>query len=33
MTKFGYQIPGFRHSGAPDVEMFDHTLEHAHAAE
>jgi len=33
MTKFGYQIPGFRHGGAPDVEMFDHTLEHAHAAE
>jgi F420-dependent oxidoreductase-like protein len=33
MTKFGYQIPGFRNAGAPDVEMFDHTLEQAHAAE
>ena len=26
MTTFGYQIPGFRHAGAPDVEMFDRTL-------
>ena len=33
MTTFGFQIPGFRHAGAPDAEMFDHTLEHAHAAE
>ena len=33
MTKFGYQIPGFRHAGAPDDEMFDHTLTQALAAE
>ena len=33
MTTFGYQIPGFRHAGAPDAEMFDHTLAHALAAE
>ena len=33
MTTFGYQIPGFRHAGAADSEMFDHTLEHAQAAE
>jgi len=33
MTRFGFQIPGFRHAGAPDIEMFDHTLEHALAAE
>ncbi len=33
MTNFGLQIPGFRHAGAPDAEMFDHTLEHAQAAE
>ena len=33
MTSFGFQIPGFRHAGAPDAEMFDRTLEHAQAAE
>jgi F420-dependent oxidoreductase-like protein len=33
MTTFGFQIPGFRHGGAADAEMFDHTLEHALAAE
>lgn len=33
MTSFGLQIPGFRHAGAPDAEMFDHTLEHALAGE
>ena len=33
MTSFGYQIPGFRHAGAPDAEMFDHTVAHAQAAE
>src|SRR6266446_6256383 len=33
MTTFGFQIPGFRHAGAPDVEMFDRTLAHALAAE
>src|SRR5436190_23649748 len=33
MTRFGFQIPGFRHAGAPDSEMFDRTLEHAQAAE
>jgi F420-dependent oxidoreductase-like protein len=33
MTSFGYQIPAFRHAGAPDVEMFDHTVAHALAAE
>jgi F420-dependent oxidoreductase-like protein len=33
MTRFGFQIPGFRHAGAPDAEMFDRTLEHAQAAE
>ncbi len=33
MTSFGFQIPGFRHAGATDVEMFDRTLEHAQAAE
>ena len=33
MTTFGYQIPGFRHAGAPDVEMFDRTLANALAAE
>jgi F420-dependent oxidoreductase-like protein len=33
MTRFGYQIPGFRHAGTPDAEMFDRTLEHALAAE
>ena len=33
MTTFGYQIPGFRYAGAPDAEMFDRTLAHAHAAE
>src|SRR4029078_3429585 len=33
MTTFGYQIPGFRHAGAPDVEMFDQTLAPALAAE
>jgi len=33
MTSFGFQIPGFRHAGAPDAEMFDHTLAHALAAE
>ena len=29
MTTFGFQIPGFRHAGAPDAEMFDHTVAHA----
>ena len=33
MTIFGYQIPGFRHAGQRDAEMFDHTLAHALAAE
>src|SRR3954447_22959519 len=33
MTIFGFQIPGFRHAGATDAEMFDRTLEHAQAAE
>src|SRR5436305_12616328 len=33
MTSFGFQIPGFRHAGATDAEMFDRTLEHALAAE
>ena len=33
MTTFGYQIPGFRHAGAGDAEMFDHTVAHAQAAE
>jgi F420-dependent oxidoreductase-like protein len=33
MTTFGFQIPGFRHAGSPDAEMFDRTLDHALAAE
>src|SRR5882757_1695922 len=33
MTRFGFQIPGFRHAGTPDSDMFDNTLEHALAAE
>ena len=33
MTRFGFQIPGFRHGGATTTEMFDHTLDHALAAE
>ncbi len=33
MTTFGFQIPGFRHGGASDGEMFDQTLAHALAAE
>jgi F420-dependent oxidoreductase-like protein len=33
MTTFGFQIPGFRHAGAADSEMFDRTLEHVLAAE
>ena len=33
MTIFGLQIPGFRHAGASDSEMFDRTLDHALAAE
>lgn len=33
MTKFGLQIPGFRHAGAPDADMFDRTAELAVAAE
>ena len=33
MTTFGFQIPGFRHAGAADGEMFDQTLAHALAAE
>src|SRR6478672_2215656 len=33
MTSFGYQIPGFRHAGAPDAGMFDHTVAGALAAE
>lgn len=33
MTSFGYQIPGFRHAGAPDADMFDHTVARAVAAE
>ena len=32
MTRFGLQIPNFRHA-APDAEMFDHTAERATAAE
>jgi F420-dependent oxidoreductase-like protein len=33
MATFGFQIPGFRHAGSPDAEMFDHTLVRAQAAE
>ncbi len=33
MTTFGFQIPGFRHAGAPDAEMFDNTVALARAAE
>src|ERR1700690_2839017 len=33
MTTFGYQIPGFRHAGASDAEMFDRTVALAQAAE
>jgi len=33
MTTFGLQIPGFRHAGVPDDEMFDQTLARATAAE
>ncbi|HET9729082.1 MAG TPA: LLM class F420-dependent oxidoreductase, partial [Acidimicrobiia bacterium] len=33
MTSFGFQIPNFRHAGAPDREMFDRTLALALAAE
>ncbi len=33
MTTFGYQIPGFRHAGETDAQMFDHTVAHALAAE
>jgi F420-dependent oxidoreductase-like protein len=33
MVSFGFQIPGFRHAGAPDHEMFDRTVELALAAE
>src|SRR3954466_4038895 len=33
MTSFGFQIPGFRHQGAPDSEMFDRTVALADAAE
>ena len=29
MTTFGFQIPGFRHAGDADAEMFDHTVAHA----
>jgi len=32
MTRFGLQIPNFRHA-APDAEMFDHTVARAAAAE
>jgi F420-dependent oxidoreductase-like protein len=33
MTTFGYQIPGFRHAGDTDADMFDHTAAHAVAAD
>jgi F420-dependent oxidoreductase-like protein len=33
MTSFGFQIPGFRHAGVADNEMFDRTVELALAAE
>jgi F420-dependent oxidoreductase-like protein len=33
MTSFGFQIPGFRHAGVTDAEMFDHTVASALAAE
>jgi len=33
MTSFGYQIPGFRHAGSTDAQMFDNTVAHAQAAE
>jgi F420-dependent oxidoreductase-like protein len=33
MTTFGFQIPGFRHPGSADDEMFDQTLMRALAAE
>ena len=31
MTSFGFQIPGFRHAGGTDADMFDHTVAHATA--
>src|SRR2546423_13710037 len=33
MTIFGFQIPGFRHAGAADAEMLEHTAARAIAAE
>ena len=33
MTAFGFQIPGFRHTGETDAQMFDHTVAFALAAE
>jgi F420-dependent oxidoreductase-like protein len=33
VTTFGLQIPGFRHAGSSDAEMFDHVVAHAQAAE
>src|SRR5678816_3215244 len=33
MTRFGFQIPGFRHGDATTIEMFDRTLDHVLAAE
>src|SRR5262245_21240687 len=33
MATFGFQLPGFRHEGARDEEIFDRTLDHALAAE
>src|SRR3954470_12192357 len=33
MTRFGFQIPGFRHGDATTNEMFDRTVDHALAAE
>jgi len=33
MTRFGFQIPGFRHGDATTIEMFDRTLDHVLAAQ
>src|SRR4051794_37652727 len=33
MTHFGLQIPGFRHAGDTDADMFGHVRAHATAAE
>jgi F420-dependent oxidoreductase-like protein len=33
VTSFGFQIPGFRHAGVSDSDMFDHTVAHARAVD